>query len=252
MSKMGSYCSFRHLKHKLWPKEGPGVKLPVWLSTRKSRESTRFTWLWTTCYIPLESFRRELQFCLKSHFDPRFARKVIGLQSHGSARWRDFGPWWVLCVRVACGSSYHQRCSNYALITLCGLCAGSCEWISLSTVPSPISELQHAPLALKVLWARERVPIPPSSAIFHLDSHLSPSRSWECVTHNERVVINTWNGVRKCVWRFWCIGFSTIQLRRFVEGCNCFSISWCTYKCIKNNLSQITWYILAPNIKSEV
>jgi len=25
---MGSHCSFGHLKHKLWPKEGPGVKLP--------------------------------------------------------------------------------------------------------------------------------------------------------------------------------------------------------------------------------
>jgi hypothetical protein len=22
-------CSFGHLKHKLWPKEGPGVELPV-------------------------------------------------------------------------------------------------------------------------------------------------------------------------------------------------------------------------------
>jgi len=26
MSKMGSHCSFEHLKHKLWPKEGPGVE----------------------------------------------------------------------------------------------------------------------------------------------------------------------------------------------------------------------------------
>ncbi len=28
-------------------------------------------------------------------------------------------PWWVLCVRVAYGSSYHQKCSNYALTTPC-------------------------------------------------------------------------------------------------------------------------------------
>jgi hypothetical protein len=35
MSKMGSHCSFGHLKHKLWPKEGPGIKLPVWLPTTK-------------------------------------------------------------------------------------------------------------------------------------------------------------------------------------------------------------------------
>jgi hypothetical protein len=29
MSKMGLHFSFGHLKHKLWPKEGPEVKLPV-------------------------------------------------------------------------------------------------------------------------------------------------------------------------------------------------------------------------------
>jgi hypothetical protein len=29
MSKMGSYDPFGHLKHKLWPKEGLGVKLTI-------------------------------------------------------------------------------------------------------------------------------------------------------------------------------------------------------------------------------
>jgi hypothetical protein len=29
MFKMGSHCSFEHLKHKLWPTKGPGVKLLV-------------------------------------------------------------------------------------------------------------------------------------------------------------------------------------------------------------------------------
>jgi hypothetical protein len=29
MSEMGSHCSFGHLKHKLWPKEGPEVKLAI-------------------------------------------------------------------------------------------------------------------------------------------------------------------------------------------------------------------------------
>jgi hypothetical protein len=44
MSKMGSHCSFRHLKHKLWPKEGPGQKVgnrPDLLSCRG-----RATYLW--------------------------------------------------------------------------------------------------------------------------------------------------------------------------------------------------------------
>jgi hypothetical protein len=88
---MGSHCSFGHLKHKVWPKEGPGVELPVWLPTKKSRESTRFTWLQTTCDIPLESSRQELQLCFRPHFDPRSSRKVMGLQSRGSPNWRDFG-----------------------------------------------------------------------------------------------------------------------------------------------------------------
>jgi hypothetical protein len=55
--------------------------------------------------------------------------------------------------------------------------------------------------------------------------------------------------VRKCVWRTWCIGFSTIQLRIFVKGYNFFSRSWCTSRCIRNNLSQITWYLFPPPLR---
>jgi hypothetical protein len=58
--KMGLHCSFGHLKHKLWPKEGSGVKLAVWFPTTKSWESTRFTCLQRVCDIPLESSWREL------------------------------------------------------------------------------------------------------------------------------------------------------------------------------------------------
>jgi hypothetical protein len=95
MSKMGSHCSFGHLNHKLWPKEEPGVELSgvcqFWLPTIKSRESTWNIWLKTTCNIPLERSRRELQLCFRPHFDPRSARKVMGLQSPGSPVGRDFG-----------------------------------------------------------------------------------------------------------------------------------------------------------------
>jgi hypothetical protein len=38
------------------------------------------------------------------------------------------------------------------------------EW-SLSTLPSPIPELQHAPLPLQVLWAGERLLTTPTSAV---------------------------------------------------------------------------------------
>jgi hypothetical protein len=40
MSKMVSHEPFGHLQPKLWAKEGPKIKLAVWLPTTKSREST--------------------------------------------------------------------------------------------------------------------------------------------------------------------------------------------------------------------
>jgi len=42
MSKMGSHGPFGHLKYKLWPREGPRVKLTIWLLTIKSKKSPWF------------------------------------------------------------------------------------------------------------------------------------------------------------------------------------------------------------------
>jgi hypothetical protein len=95
MSKMGPHCSFEHLKHKLWPKEGPGVELPggrqFLLPTTKSQESTQNTWLQKTCDIPLERSRRYLQLCFRHQLNRRSAPKVMRLQSRGSPKLRDFG-----------------------------------------------------------------------------------------------------------------------------------------------------------------
>jgi hypothetical protein len=53
MYKMASHCPFGHLQLKLWAKEEPGVKLPVWLPTTKVRNrpfpdvaSRSATWRW--------------------------------------------------------------------------------------------------------------------------------------------------------------------------------------------------------------
>jgi len=63
---MGSYHPFGHLKHKLWPKERPGVKLTVWLLTIKGRESTWFLacrWRATYCWKVLnEGYNFALDF----------------------------------------------------------------------------------------------------------------------------------------------------------------------------------------------
>jgi hypothetical protein len=145
MSKMGSHCSFGHLKHKLWAKERLGVKLAVWLPTTKNRESTRqsgrFPCVQVMCNIPLKIFQRGLQLCFKPHRDQRSAQEIMRPQSRESPGWCNFrtpfcesrdkkpfgcgppwrsakyiirgkvvaspksGPWWVLCVRVIHGSS---------------------------------------------------------------------------------------------------------------------------------------------------
>jgi hypothetical protein len=216
MSKMGSHCSFGHLKHKLWPKEGLGVKLPVWLLTRKvgnrsdllsckQRATYRWKALDETYNFASTSPRSEV--CSQSYWAPksqecplaRFQDSHAGVP--GEKSHLDVGPversrvyyngeggsfpqvWAVVSLVCSCcpwlvlTPKVLQLCTNHFVWFVCR----PCEWVSLSTLPSPIPELQHAPLPLKVLWARERASTPPSSDVFHLDSHLSCSRSWECV-----------------------------------------------------------------------
>jgi hypothetical protein len=60
MSKMDSHCPFGHLKHKLWSKERPRIKLEVWLLTTKSQERTRFPHMQAACDIPLENTQQGL------------------------------------------------------------------------------------------------------------------------------------------------------------------------------------------------
>jgi hypothetical protein len=49
MFKMGSHYPFGHLKHKLWSKERPRVKLGVWLLITKSQGSTWFPRMQVVC-----------------------------------------------------------------------------------------------------------------------------------------------------------------------------------------------------------
>jgi len=81
MPKMGSHCSFEHLKHKLWPKEGARSRTTN--LTPDHKKSGKDPIYLATDDVP--------QLCLRPHFDQRSARKVMGLQSLGSLDWRDFG-----------------------------------------------------------------------------------------------------------------------------------------------------------------
>jgi hypothetical protein len=101
MSKISLRDPFGHLKHKLWPKERPKVKLAIWLPTTKSRELTRFPCVQVACNISLKIFWQGLQLFFKPHFNRRSARKVIGPQSRKSPNFGNFKtPIWV--SRIGC------------------------------------------------------------------------------------------------------------------------------------------------------
>ncbi len=165
------------------------------------------------CDIVLKNSRRRLQLCFKPHFSRRFACKVMGPQSRRSpvmgisglplgspgTKWHlganpmarhiiyykgkvvassKFGSWWVLWVCVCPWFVRPPKCYNYALTNLLfGLC--SFVWVNevLVNLPSPIPELQHAPLPPKCYEPRSVPQLLLLPLFSPLGSYLSPSRS---------------------------------------------------------------------------
>jgi hypothetical protein len=62
-------------------KKGSGVKLAVWLSTIKSRESTRPRCVQVECNTSLKSSHGELQVFFKPHPNRRSKQRMLNLQS---------------------------------------------------------------------------------------------------------------------------------------------------------------------------
>jgi hypothetical protein len=81
---MASYWSFGHLQPKLWAKEGPGVKLAVWLPTTKSRESTSSQHPIWEYDMALKRSRRGLQLWFRPRCDRTLQSGVMVVQSSGS------------------------------------------------------------------------------------------------------------------------------------------------------------------------
>jgi hypothetical protein len=213
MSKMGSHRPFGHLKHKLWPKEGPGVKLVVWLLTTKSQESIRFPCVQVECDMSLKSSWWGLQLCFKSHLNPRSTHKFMGPQSCENPNFGNFEtPTWeswdkshldvgpvgshkvyykgegggfpqVWCVVSLVSPSRPwlvlapkvlPLCTNHLVLVLCRP-----VWVSEAcqffVVPSRSSSMPLYPS--KVLQARERAQLLVFLLFSIWDSHLNPSRN---------------------------------------------------------------------------
>jgi hypothetical protein len=139
---MSSYDPFGHLKHKLWSKERPGIKLSVSLPTTKSQKSTRFTCFQVACHIPLESFWRGLQLFFRTHINRRFAKKVMGPQSRRSPKFRNFGtPTWESRDKMPFGCGPRGRHKVYykgegggfpQVQAAVSLVSSSCPWLVLA------------------------------------------------------------------------------------------------------------------------
>jgi len=169
--------------------------------------------------IPLERFWWELQLCFRPHLNWRSAQEVMGLQSHKSPNFENFetpnlgvlgqndnwvhAPWpstkntikgkvWLppnpgrgeSCGSVfACGSSMHQKCSNYALTNLLfGLF--KFVWIidPLITRPSPHLRALTQPLYPWSVISQEMYLNSLSFCCFHLwTQSWVHHRVWGCV-----------------------------------------------------------------------
>jgi hypothetical protein len=133
---MGSHDPFGHLKHKLWPKEGSGVELAIWLPTTKSQELLRFlTCRWHATYhwkALNEGYNFASNFISIGGFHTKlWAPEVVGVPTLGISRFSFGSPrtkchlrlvpwpvtkytikgkvvafpksglWWVLWVRIS-------------------------------------------------------------------------------------------------------------------------------------------------------
>jgi len=117
MSKMASHEPFGHLQHKLWSKEGSGVRLAIWFPTTKSRESTQCQCVQVKCSTLLESSRGELQLSFRPRPDLSLAQEVMNAQSPGSPNRDSFGtPLWESQEK----ESFGCKCSGELQIILYG------------------------------------------------------------------------------------------------------------------------------------
>jgi hypothetical protein len=86
---------FGHLQPKLWAKEGPGVKLAIWLPTTKSSESTSFRLLQKECDMALKRSQGELQRWFRPHSNRSWQSGDMSSQSLGTSTRDSFGtPLW--------------------------------------------------------------------------------------------------------------------------------------------------------------
>jgi hypothetical protein len=112
MSKMSLHDPFGYLKHKLWPKEKPEVKLPIWFLTTESQESPKFPCVQVAYHILLKSSQQGLQLFFRPQLNRRSTHKAMGLQNCKSRNFGKFGnpgtKWHLNAGPVAKHKEYYK------------------------------------------------------------------------------------------------------------------------------------------------
>jgi heme/copper-type cytochrome/quinol oxidase subunit 4 len=156
MSKMNLHDPFGHSKHKLWPKEGLGVKLTIWIPTIKSQASHWLPCVQVACHISLESSQWGLQLWFRPHLNRRSSHKVMNPKVTR-----------VLVVRILVLVQNDiwvlvpWPCTKYTI-------RGKVVWVIdlLDNLLSPDPGVLGCPFTFEVLRAKERPLIPSSSVVF--------------------------------------------------------------------------------------
>jgi len=148
MSKMASHESFGHLQPKLWAKEGPKVKLAVWLPTTKSWESTSSRCPILKWNMALESSWGEVILWFRPCLDQTLHPGVMSSQSPRTSTRDSFGtPTWESREKEPFGCSLRGKLQSILYGGRWWLppspgrgesCVSKCPW--LDPTPKGVSE----------------------------------------------------------------------------------------------------------------
>jgi hypothetical protein len=157
---MPSHWQFGHLQPKLWAKEGPGVKLAVWLPITKSQESTSSRRQFWACDMALKRSRRGLQLWFRPCRDPTPQSEVMAVQSSGSPAGTisglHFGRPGNLChLDVASAERRREYYREYGGGILSSQRCGESKWVRVPVACPNTKRVQmDSNQLVLVLWCR--------------------------------------------------------------------------------------------------
>jgi hypothetical protein len=241
---MGSHCSFRHLKHKLWLKEGLGVKLPFWLPITKSRESTRLLSCRGRATYRWKALNESYNFALdRTSIGGMLAKllgsKVAGVPTGGISRLPLRSPGKKSHLDVAsvesCRVYYKGEGGGFPQVrAVMNLVCPCCPWLVLAPRVPQLCTNHFVWVVCRPVWVSEACQlflVPSRSSNMPLD----PSKCCELRSVLRLLLLpllSTWADI----WVLWGIGSASLPIIEHILIIEQF------LKC-SSFLNQIEWYL---------